>query len=568
MSAEAEALLGEARATLDRGDWAAARSSFEASLERKETPEALLGLSDALWWLGDTDGAVRCGERAYAGFRRRQDAVQATLAAVALYFHYRVSLGNAAAARGWLGRAARLVEELGLEPLAGWVLLMRAHDSGDPVATERWAREARELARRFDDADLELCALSQLGASLVETGRVEEGEALLDEAMAASLAGEAAQLRTVVYTSCNMISACSQVAGVERASQWIHAADEFTRRYGSPHLYTSCRIYYGSVLFATGDWAEAERQLTAALESGRKAERALYGEALARLAELRLAHGRVDEAERLLAGFEDHHVTAGAVASVRLARGDPAAAETALRRRLRELEEHERPGPYPVGAAVCLEHASLLELLALAELEQDAVHDARVTAESLVALGERAGCEEIVARAARTVGRALAAVGETETEAAVTSLNHALALFSRLELPFEVARTCVLLAHTLRDRESAIREGRTALAGFERLGARRDADSVAAFLRSLGVKAARSGPREIGVLTKREREVLELLAQGLTNQELAERLFVTRKTAEHHVHNVLRKLGLRSRAEAAAYAVRELERGPASIQRQ
>ncbi|MGH2935285.1 MAG: response regulator transcription factor [Gaiellaceae bacterium] len=83
---------------------------------------------------------------------------------------------------------------------------------------------------------------------------------------------------------------------------------------------------------------------------------------------------------------------------------------------------------------------------------------------------------------------------------------------------------------------------------------------AAGLLRSLGEKAARRGPRDDGVLTKREREVLDLLAEGLTNKELAERLFLTRKTVEHHVHNVLVKLGLRSRAEAAAYAVRRLER--------
>src|SRR5699024_11103920 len=128
---------------------------------------------------------------------------------------YRVNLGNAAAARGWLGRAARLVEEHALAPLEGWVLLLRAHASADPAAAERWTGEARELARRFGDADLELCALSQRGASLVQLGRLEDGMALLDEAMAASLGGECDDPRMVVYTSCNLISACSEVVQVE-----------------------------------------------------------------------------------------------------------------------------------------------------------------------------------------------------------------------------------------------------------------------------------------------------------------------------------------------------------------
>jgi DNA-binding CsgD family transcriptional regulator len=106
-----------------------------------------------------------------------------------------------------------------------------------------------------------------------------------------------------------------------------------------------------------------------------------------------------------------------------------------------------------------------------------------------------------------------------------------------------------------------VAEARQALATFGRLGASADGDEAAALLRSLGVRSG-AGPNGAALLSVREREVLHLVGLGLSNPEIAGRLFISRKTASNHVSNVLAKLGLRNRAEAAAYAARLGPPGP------
>jgi tetratricopeptide (TPR) repeat protein len=195
VSVASDALLADGQRALEAGEWSAARSSFEAALEVEESPAALLGLGNALWWLDETEASLRCRERAYTAFRHGSDPFQATTTALQLAYHYGANLGDVPAARGWGMRAARLVEDFQLAPLEGWVLLSQAagaSSGGDPRAGEGFARQARELARRFGDTDLELCALSQIGGALVLMGRVEDGALLLDEAMAGALGGEGA----------------------------------------------------------------------------------------------------------------------------------------------------------------------------------------------------------------------------------------------------------------------------------------------------------------------------------------------------------------------------------------
>ena len=76
----------------------------------------------------------------------------------------------------------------------------------------------------------------------------------------------------------------------------------------------------------------------------------------------------------------------------------------------------------------------------------------------------------------------------------------------------------------------------------------------------------RSGPRQderIARLSRQERLVLELLAEGLTNRQIAERLYLAEKTIKNYVTSVLSKLGMARRTEAAVYAARHLRSDPA-----
>jgi DNA-binding NarL/FixJ family response regulator len=533
---------------LTAGDWPAARNSFQAALDLGETPEALVGLADAIWWLGDIHESATYRERAYAEFRRRREPAQAAQCALVLCIHFYANVGSAAASAGWLARATRLVEEFELDEMRGWLLVLRAADPGDPILSEQLAREAREFAGKSGDLDLELCALAEIGAALVRQGRVPEGLRALDEAMAGSLGGEGGSFDTVVYTSCNMISSCASCAEFERAVQWIRAADRFTERYGCPFLYVYCRTLYGSVLVATGEWGEAEAELKTALEMSRDSMPSVHSLALATLAELRLGQGRIEEAERLVAGLEDQRPAIPVLGAIQLARGKPGVAAATAQRGLAAVGEDR------------LEGARLLELLGEAETAQGEGEAAGERGRRLAELGAELECQTIQARGERLQGRALAA--DRDAPAARRHLEAALAIFVRLGMPLEAARTRLLIADAIRelDPEVARSEAHSALDGFEALGAGRDADAAAALLRGLGVKAARAGPKGIGTLTKREREVLALLGEGLSNPEIAERLYLSRKTVQHHVAHILAKLGARSRAEAAAEAVRGLNR--------
>ncbi len=527
---------------LAAGNWPGARDAFSAVLVVAELPEALVGLAQALFWLGDLAGTIAHCEQAYAAFRRRPDPMSAAGAALALVGFNKGYLGNTAAARGWLARAARIIDS-DVPQLRGELLGATAYVTDDPVQSEELARQAMEAGRANGNSGLELMAMHAVGQALVQQGRTEEGMSLLDEAMAAVIGGEGGDPLTVAQMSCMTMVVCGSCFDLERATQWVQSLQRFMDRYGCPFLYAECRTYYGRLLFEDGDWGAAEVHLAEAISISAGVFAAPHAFASGTLAELRLAQGRLEEAVRVLHGVEGREEAAAAAGSLYLALGQPSVAVTVLRRRLAASSPDR------------LDAASVIELLGEAEI---ALLDSPAAIErgrSLVALGAINDCQLIIARGERLLGHALAG---TDPLAAQAHLEKALAAFVDAGMPYRTAQTRLLFAQVLRpsDREVAAAEARAALSVFEDLGAGRDADAAAALLRDLGVRAARTGPKNVGRLTKREQEVLGLLGEGLSNPEIAGRLFLSRKTVEHHVARVLSKLGLRGRAEAAAVATR------------
>ncbi|HEV2891745.1 MAG TPA: LuxR C-terminal-related transcriptional regulator [Frankiaceae bacterium] len=527
------ALLDAGRLALAEGDWAAAREAY-GKAAATGSAEAAQGLAEALLALGDYDGAIARGEEAYTGFRARGEDVAAASSARLVGYLYGVVHGNGAVMSGWMGRAASLLESAGDCRERARLELTRATLAGDDETRERHLEAAVAIARRSGDEDLVFDAMSVRGLHRVVAGDVGAGMALLDEALAAVAAGEVRDATSVGAMYCKMLHACEVTSDVRRAEEWLGLADRWVERSGRVPIRAICRTHYGGVLTAAGRWDEAEAELRESVELYDRSYRALRGAAVVRLGALRVRQGRLAEAGELLAEAEHDAYAVRPLVELHVARGEP---DLAVARVERFLREHAR------------DDGALLLLAVRAHLARGDRTAAVAASARLDALAAATDHPAVAATACHARGL----VGED----AVRHLEAAVAAFAAQRLPLEEARARLDLASVLAADGSAMAvvEARGALATFQALRAARDADAATSLLRRLGVRG-HSGPRGSGVLTPREEEVLALLGDGLSNADIAARLFVSPRTAEHHVSNILAKLGLGSRAEATAYAVR------------
>jgi DNA-binding NarL/FixJ family response regulator len=263
----------------------------------------------------------------------------------------------------------------------------------------------------------------------------------------------------------------------------------------------------------------------------------------AALADLWIRQDRLDEAARLIDQSIDRVEITGPRARLYLAQGRYDLAAAVARQALRQL------------TGDCLRSASLLLILVEAELGGGNVGAAEEAAKQLQHLSQGAELPVVAAQAALGLGKTAAARGELQAaarhfDAGLAQLPGASWPLLRASLHLELAH-----AHVSSAPAEVIINAEAALSILQRVGAP-EASVAADMLRAQGVAVtvAPPPPPAFDVLSRREREVLALLAQGMANSAIAKRLFITAKTVEHHVSSILGKLGLHNRAEAAAFA--------------
>ena len=553
MAGAADQLLEEARRLLGQGDVTSALAACEVALRSESSAEGN-HLAGGLRYLDDDlSGARGHWETAFDLYERAGNRRPAARVAAALADLHAAGLGNQAAGRGWVQRGRRLLAAEGRCVEVGYLELgVVACLYSDVRAVERSADLALELAVEFHDRDLEVRALADGGLALVTQGRQGEGFDRVDEALAAMSAGEVRDPVVLGKSMCALLSACDRAADLRRAEECIQVvATMVASRLGDrPRiLHTHCRSAYGSVLCGLGRWTEGERVLIEAL--GPTSSVSSYHRMMTscHLADLRILQGRLEEAAVLLRPWHERVDAFCPRARLHLAANELDLAASLARAGLTSLR----------GDA--LRGVPLWSVLVSAELARKDLSAARVAAQGLADLVDRTRSPVLRAEALLAAGVVAAAAGDHAT--AVQLLQQAEAIVAEDVRPVLRARVGYSLAEALAGGgqvELAIDEARAALETFVALDAGPDADRTAALLRRLGAPATRARSADptqlLAALTAREHQVLELLCEGLTNAQIGQRLYVTTKTAEHHVSRILAKLGVPSRAQASAVRAR------------
>jgi DNA-binding CsgD family transcriptional regulator/tetratricopeptide (TPR) repeat protein len=539
MTSAAAADLERGRRAYAQRAWSVAYGSLSAADQGLLGAGDLESLAVAAYMLGRVEEFLVTLDRAHYAYVEAGEARRAARAAVHLGVTLAM-LGDVAQAGGWFGRAQRLVEAEESDcPERGLLLLplaLRHESAGEYALVAELAGEATAMGERFGDRDLFALAGHVHGNALIRLGRRDDGLRFLDEAMLAAIGGELSPIATgIVY--CGAIAICEDAYELPRAHEWTNALARWWEEQPDLVAFTGrCLAHRAEILQLHGEWPEALEEARRARERCERAlNRLAAGQAVYQQAELLRRRGELEAAE---AAYRDANALGRepqpGLALLRLAEGDARAAGAALRRALGENAE-----PLPRSRLL---PAYAEAMVAVGDLEQ-----ARSACRELAGIASDFPSAMLGAIAAYVQGSVELASGDAD--AALVTLRPALQAWQELGAPYEAARARVLVAlacRALEDEDTARLELESARAVFEELEARPDLRRVEELMRA--------DTDDDHGLSRRELEVLRLVAAGRTNREIAATLVLSEHTVARHVQNIFRKLGVSSRTAAAAFA--------------
>jgi len=540
MPGDATEKIFEARSAYDRRDWDDAFHLFEeadrisaldlAELERFGHAAALSGHDVVM---------LSILERLYRG--QSECGMYEEAARSAFWAGFRlVSIGEAGQANAWFQRARGLVEGLGSASVVEAYLMLpaihRHRALGNLEDAIELATETIASGQRFGDRDLVAFSRNMLGGLLIRAGDVEKGIALLDEAMLSAIGGDLSPMITgLVY--CSVIETCCKIHAMDRAHEWTTALVKWCD--SQPQLYTfigRCMVHRAEISQLRGDWSDAEdeareayRHLADSVDRD-SAAAAKYQEG--EIQRLRGNYAEAEECYRQASGYGMEPQPGSAL--LRLAQGQKRQAAQTIRRVLDEqTDRFNRTRLLPAFVEIMLENGD--------------VDEATRAADELADISDTFRTDVLAAIACQCRGQVLLA--RHEPSLALAELRRSLEVWQHLPAPYLACRIRVLIAECCReldDPASAALELEHARKCFEDMGAVPDLS---------GLDDVDSGAAH--GLTKRESEVLRLIVDGVTNKRIGQLLGLSPRTVDRHVGNILNKLGVSSRTEAATLAVRE-----------
>ena len=536
--ADSAALLRQGRLALANHRWEDAYQLLAAADDAGALgPADIESLAEAAGWSGRPSECIRAWKRIHA-LRARERDHQAAARAASELSRRCWDRATPAIARGWLRRAERhladdgdCAEQVILANRRAYVLLK----SGDARAALEQSASAQQIAGRCDAREPLLVAMHLHGQALLKLGELDPGMDLIDEVCAAAVGGELGpEYAGLVY--CWTMAACRDLGDYEREAQLTDATTrwcEDNRIAGFPGI---CRIHRAEIFRIKGALDLAEAEAAAAAEDMSRYSLRQTGNALSELGTVRLRRGDLAGADEAFArAHELGASTEPGRALLLLARGGRTAAAAAIARAL-----GRDPGDLPMRALLLPAQVEIALAVADLLLAADASRE-------LGALAVRIGRPGIAAEAATASGAVLLA--QQEPGAAGRALMAALDLWMGVGAPYEAARTRALLSRARRaegDLDAARLELDAACQVFRRIGAVRDAGLAEHELAQLDRRMPTG-------LTSRQLDVAELIASGLSNRDIAQRMFISDRTAEYHVRQIMTRLGVDSRAQITAW---------------